>query len=164
MAGTWWLKWTVTGTGASVEWEEVGVAPAPTYVDPSVRVYATTEDLANFLHEAPPPGARKLLTEASRKLAGVLLTAVYATDEFGFPSDAKQRKALAEATCAIVEWWGETGDTLGASGEWTSASAGNVSINRDPSTTTVVNNRRIPWKAWEILVEAKVLPGVVYQR
>lgn len=163
-AGTWVLKWSVVGMGASVEYEEVGVGPGLGYVDPDLRVYATTTDLANFLRSAPPIGAQKLLEDASRKMVGVLLTAVYRTDEDGYPSDPVQKKAIADATCAIVEWWGETGDILGTDGNWTSASAGNVSLSRDSGSGTVVNNERIPWKAFNILMEAKVLPGVVYQR
>ena len=164
LAGSWILKWSVVGEGASVEYEEIGVGPGLGYTDPDLRIYASTTDLANFLHDAPPPGARKLLEDASRKMAGVLLTAVYATDSLGYPSDPVQRKAVAQATCAIVEWWGETGDVLGTEGDWTSASAGNVSVARQPGASTVVSGQRIPWKAWNLLVEAKLFPGVVYQR
>lgn len=163
-AGSWMLKWSVTGMGASVEWQEIGVGPGLDYADPDLRIYATTTDLANFLRSAPPTGARKLLDDASRKMVGVLLTAVYATDEDGYPSDPKQKKAIADATCAIVEWWGETGDVLGTDGNWTSASAGNVSVSREAGSTVQVGSTQIPWKAWNILTEAKVLPGVVYQR
>jgi hypothetical protein len=163
-AGTWILKWSVVGTGASVEYQEIGVGPGLTYTDPDLRIYATTTDLANFLRSAPPTGAQKLLEDASRKMASVLLTAVYATDEDGYPSSLTQKKAVADATCAIVEWWGETGDVLGSDGNWTSASAGNVSVSREAGSTVQVSGTQIPWKAWNILTEAKVLPGVVYQR
>lgn len=163
-AGTWSLKWSVVGTGASVEYQEIGVGPGLDYTDPDLRVYATTTDLANFLRSAPPTGARKLLEDASRKMAGVLLTAVYATDSDGMPTDPVVKKAIADATCAIVEWWGETGDVLGTDGNWTSASAGNVSVSREAGSTVQVGGTQIPWKAWNSLVEAKVLPGVVYQR
>ena len=167
--GTWFAKWSVTGMGASVEWEEIGVAPDPTYANPDVRVYATTTDLANFLHEAPPPGARKLLAEASRALARVLLQSVYATDSDGYPSDPTQLAACREAVCAIVEWWGETGDILGTAGNWASAGAGNVNITRangkdGTPASTIITGRDLPSKAWTALVEAKMLPGVIYQR
>mgnify|MGYP006149094899 CR=1 FL=1 len=116
-----------------------------------MRVYANTTDLANFLQDVPPTDSAKMLKDASRKMDGVLLTAVYATDTDGMPSNTAQRRAIADATCAIVEWWMETGDTLGTDGNWTSASAGNVSLSRDAGSTTVVGNERIPWKAWNIL-------------
>ena len=166
LAGTWVLKWSVVGMGGSVEYEEIGVGPGLTPgPDPDLRIYATTTDLANFLKDAPPPGAAKMLEDASRKMAGVLLTAVYATDADGTPSEPRQRRAIADATCAIVEWWMETGDTLGTDGNWTSASAGNVSISRDSASgSTTVNNQRIPWKAWNILNAEGILPGVIYQR
>jgi hypothetical protein len=164
LAGTWVLKWSVVGTGSSVQYEEIGVGPGLDYSDPDLRVYATTTDLAIFLRSAPPTGARKLLEDASRKMASVLLTAVYATDEDGYPSDPKQKKAIADATCAIVEWWGETGDVLGSDGNWTSASAGNVSVSREAGSTVQVSGVQIPWKAWNTLTEHKILPGVVYQR
>lgn len=168
-AGTWYFKWVVTGMGASVEWEEIGVAPPPTYENPDVRVYATTTDLANFLRAAPPIGAQNMLIDASWALARALLTSVYATDEDGFPSDTKQREACTIAVCAIVEWWGETGDVLGTSGDWASAGAGNVNITKatGPDGTlrsTIVTARDLPSKAWTALVEAKMLQGTVYQR
>lgn len=169
MAGTWYFKWSVTGVGASVEWEEIGVAPSPTYVDPDVRVYATTTDLANFLHAAPPIGAKVLLIDASRAIARVLIQSVYYADEDGYPLDAIQRRAVRDATCAIVEWWGETGDPLGTSGDWASASAGNVAITKASGSdgtprSMIVTGRDLPSKAWTALTEAKLLPGVIYQR
>lgn len=165
LAGTWVLKWTVTGMGSSVEYEEIGVGPGLTFADPDLRVFASTTDLANFLRAAPPPGAAKLLEDASRRMEGILLTAVYATDERGMPSDPVQRRAIADATCAIVEWWVESGgDPLGVEGEWASASAGGVSVSRNPGATLLVGGRRIPWKAWNLLTGARVLPGVIHQR
>jgi hypothetical protein len=165
LAGTWVLKWTVTGTGGSVEFEEIGVGPGLSYSDPDVRIYADTTDLANFLRSAPPIGAAKMLEDASRKMDGVLLTAVYATDALGMPTDARKRKAIADATCAIVEWWIESGgDALGVEGDWTSASAGGVSVSRDASKTVQVSGQQIPWKAWNVLNREGLLPGVVYQR
>jgi hypothetical protein len=165
LAGTWILKWTVQGMGGSVEYEEIGVGPGLTFSDPDLRIYADTTDLANFLRAAPPPGAPKMLEDASRRMDGILLTAVYATDADGMPSDPTQRKAIAGATCALVEWWMESGgDALGVDGEWSSASAGSVSVSRNPSATLLVGGRRVPWKAWNLLVEAGVMPGVVYQR
>lgn len=163
LAGSWVLKWTVTGMGSSVEYEEIGVGPGLAQT-PTGRIYATTTDLALFLHDAPPPGAAKKLQDASRALDRVLLTAVYATDNLGMPSDPVQAKAMADATCSIVEWWMETGDELGAEGDWTSASAGGVSLSRNPGSTVQVSGQRIPWKAWNLLTEARILPGVIYQR
>lgn len=169
LAGVWTYKWTVTGEGASVEYEEVGVGPGPLYVDPDVRVYATTTDLANYLKEAPPAFARKSLENASRALDSALLTAVYPVDVDGYPTNARHIRAFARATCAIVEWWGETGDELGAGGDWASASAGGVSISRGAGAngktqSTQVSSGQLPARAWNELRTEGILPGVVYQR
>lgn len=129
LAGLWRLSWTVTGTGAGVQHEVVSVAPAPVVVGTG-RVYATTTQLANTLHEAPPLNAVQLLEDASRALDDALKTALYDTDTAGLPTDATVAAAFAEAVCAIVQWWGETGDPVGADGGWDSVSAGPVSLSR----------------------------------
>lgn len=134
LAGLWRLSWTVTGTGASVEHEVVSVAPAPA-VTVSGRVYATTTQLANILHEAPPLDAVQLLTDASQALDDALLTAVYDTDDDGLPTHVDVIAAFAEAVCRIVEWWAETGDPVGADGGWDSVSAGPVSLSRSSGST-----------------------------
>jgi hypothetical protein len=111
-AGDWLVKWTVTGSGAGTTWDTVPVGPAPLPPPPG-RVYATTGQLADYTGEDPPADARKLLRRASRKVDQLLITAHYAVDEDGMPTDADVAAAMAEATCAQVEWWGETGDTAG---------------------------------------------------
>ncbi|QJT04355.1 hypothetical protein G9272_32070 [Streptomyces asoensis] len=129
LAGLWRLSWTVTGTGAGVQHEIVSVAPAPAIVGTG-RVYATTTQLAEYLHAAPPLNAPKLLTDASRALDDALGAAVYDTDTLTqLPTNAEVAAAFAEAVCAIVEWWGETGDPVGADGGWDSVSAGPVSLS-----------------------------------
>ena len=129
LAGLWRLSWTVTGTGAGVEHEIVSVAPAPA-VTATGRVYATTTQWANILHEAPPLNAVQLLIDASRALDDALKAAVYDTDADGLPTHPDVAEAFAEAVCRIVEWWGETGDPVGADGGWDSVSAGPVSLSR----------------------------------
>lgn len=169
LAGVWSFKWTVTGAGAQVDYQQAGVAPDPTYTDPNQRVYATTTDLANWLMEAPPVIARKSLVNASRALDTALMTAVYPTSDDGYPTDTAHRQAMRDACCAIVEWWMETGDELGAGGDWQSASAGGVSISRGTGTdgtvqSTQVRATQLPPRAWWALTAAGLLPGVIYQR
>jgi hypothetical protein len=125
-AGTWILKWTVTGTGAGVEAQEVLVAPLPALG----RTYAHTGDLAGFLHDAPPTGAQKLLEIATEAVDDLLLSAVYDVDDDGMPTAATVITALRDATCAQVEWWGETDDPLGAAAYYQSVSAGGISLTR----------------------------------
>lgn len=134
-AGVWLLTWTVTGVGASVENEQVAVAPTPG-AGLTGRVYATTTQLANYLQAAPPLDAVRQLTDASKALDDALLTALYDTDDDGMPTDLDVIAAFAEAVCAIVEWWEETGDPVGADGGWQSATAGPVSLTRGSDTAT----------------------------
>ncbi|MGW3847186.1 hypothetical protein [Streptomyces fagopyri] len=128
LAGLWRLSWTVAGTGASVEHQVVSVGPAPA-VTVTGRVYATTTQLAEILHAAPPLNAVQLLTDASDALRDALKTAVYDTDDDGMPTNPKVAEAFAEAVCRIVEWWGETGDAVGADMGWDSVSAGPVALS-----------------------------------
>ncbi|MEU5624285.1 hypothetical protein [Streptomyces tendae] len=129
MAGLWRLSWTVTGTGAGVEHEIVSVAPTPP-VTGTGRVYATTTQLAEYLGAAVPLDAVRLLTDASRALDDALKTARYCVDDDGLPTEPAVQAAFAEAVCAIVQWWDETGDPVGADGGWDSVSAGPVSLSR----------------------------------
>jgi hypothetical protein len=94
------------------------------------RVYATTTQLAEYLGAAPPLNAVRLLTDASRALDDALKTAVYDTDTAGLPTASLVGDAFAEAVCAIVQWWDETGDPVGADGGWDTVSAGPVSLSR----------------------------------
>jgi len=135
LAGLWRLSWTVTGTGASVEHDIVSVAPAPP-VTGTGRVYATTTQLAEYLGEAVPLDAVRLLTDASRALDDALKTARYCVDDDGLPTNTAVAAAFAEAVCAIVQWWDETGDPVGADGGWDSVSAGPVSLSRGSGSAT----------------------------
>lgn len=128
-AGLWRLSWTVTGTGAGVEHEVVSVAPAPA-VTVTGRVYATTTQLAEYLGAAVPVDAVRLLTDASRALDDALKTARYCVDDDSLPTEPAVTAAFAEAVCAIVQWWGETGDPVGADGGWDTVSAGPVALSR----------------------------------
>lgn len=134
LAGVWRLLWTVTGTGVGVEPQLVSVAPIPAVTNTG-RVYATTTQLANQLHAAPPLDSPKLLADASKALDDALLTAVYDVDSDGMPTNTEVIDAFAEAVCAIVEWWGETGDPVGADGGWDSVSAGPVALSRGSGTS-----------------------------
>ncbi|MFE6284351.1 hypothetical protein [Streptomyces sp. NPDC057877] len=127
-AGIWLLRWTVTGTGASVETETVGVAPAPaTMAD--VRSYATTTQLANFLRAAPPLDAVQLLERATRLLdSDFLKAAVYDEDDEGMPTDPVVAAAFAEAVCSQVEFWGEVGVETDVSGPLQGVAIGSVNL------------------------------------
>ncbi|MFI0268565.1 hypothetical protein [Streptomyces luteogriseus] len=128
LAGLWRLTWTVTGTGASVQHEVVSVAPAPpTMAD--VRSYATTTQLANILHKAPPLDAVELLERATRVLDSTFLrAAVYDVDDAGMPTDPVVQAAFAEAVCRQVEFWGEVGVETDVSGPLQGVAIGSVQL------------------------------------
>lgn len=77
--------------------------------------YATSEQLGIYLsgdEETPavvPEDAARLLVRASELVDDYIVTAVYDVDSSDAPTDAKVITALAEATCAQVEFW-ITGD------------------------------------------------------
>jgi hypothetical protein len=127
-AGLWRLSWTVTGTGTSVQHEVVAVGPAPpTMAD--VRSYATTTQLANVLHKAPPLNAVELLERATCLLeSDFLKAAVYDVDDAGMPTDPAVQAAFAEAVCRQVEFWGEVGVETDVSGPLQGVSIGSVAL------------------------------------
>ncbi|MGW6009711.1 hypothetical protein [Streptomyces sp. NPDC055210] len=128
LAGVWRLSWTVTGTGASVQHEQESVAPPPaTMAD--VRSYATTTQLANALHQAPPLDAVALLERATRLLdSDFLKAAIYDVDDVGMPTDAVVAAAFAEAVCAQVEFWGEVGVETDVAGPLQGVAIGSVNL------------------------------------
>lgn len=112
--GTWSARWTVTGSGAGTEWDTVQVGPDPAPPPAGIRIYATTAQLAAWLDSPPPEGAARLLRRASRRVDELLRTACYTVDAQGMPTDPAVAAAMADATCAQVEWWGEIGDDQGS--------------------------------------------------
>jgi hypothetical protein len=135
VAGVWRLTWTVTGTGAGVTHELVSVAPAPGGTGTG-RVYATSTQLANYLHAAAPLDAERLLANASTLLENqVLRYCWYEVDEGGLPTDPVVVAAFTAAVCAQVEWWDETGDELGVVDRWGSLKLGSASMSTASSSS-----------------------------
>lgn len=139
------------------------------------RVYATPSDLTAYLGTAAPADAERLLARASEAVDDALLTAVYAVDTDGYPTEPIQREAVKLAACAIVEWWGDergTGDETGVSSAWTNVSAGSVSLGRSGgpgsatggSGNTQVRANALPPRALSYLRRAQLLGGVVSTR
>lgn len=135
-AGVWLLRWTVTGTGASVENQRIAVAPTPG-AGLTGRVYATTTGLANYLQAAPPLDSSVLLADASRMLDSLVLAYCrYDVDDDGMPTDPDVAAAIGRAVCAQVAWWDEIGDSTGAAGVgYGSVAIGSVTLGR--SVTSV---------------------------
>lgn len=125
--GTWTLRWEVTGTGAGVHTTQVHVSPA---LPVTRRTYATTQDYATYLGSAPP-GIDLLLARATRLVDEALLSAVYAVDDDGMPTDSAVRSALRDATIEQAAYWVATGeDGSGATAEYANVSIGSVSLGR----------------------------------
>ena len=140
------------------------------------RVYATPADLATYLGlDEAPTDAQRLLARASEAVDDNLITAVYAVDDDGYPTDTLQREAVKLAACAVVEWWGDergTGDETGAASVWSSVSAGSVSLSRSTAPggatggtgSTQVRAGQLPPRALSYLRRSQLLPGVVFTR
>jgi hypothetical protein len=96
-----------------------------------VRVYASTADLADFAGaDAVDEDSLRLLARASEEVDSLLLAAVYETTADGLPVDPTIADALKRATCAVVEWWAETGDETGAGRQFTESQIGTVRLKR----------------------------------
>lgn len=157
--GAWRITWTVTGTGAGVEYDTVYALGGP---DPAAgQSYATLADLAMFTGSEPGPDAGRLLVKASRKVDLMLIGSVYDTDDDEMPTQPKVIAALRDATCAQVQYWDETGDTTGsnAAAGWRDVSIGKVRLSRTVggSGNTAVAQEFAP-TAIDILRVAGLLP------
>ncbi|MEU8035707.1 hypothetical protein [Streptosporangium sp. NPDC049078] len=124
-------------------------------------MYATVEELEAWLGDTPPAGSERMLARASRYMDNVLLkTSIYPVDDAGTPTEEAHITAMRDACCATVEWWQANGDDgLGAGSEYTSVTAGSISLSK-PSRTDptggAVDPRRAP-EAVEILDGAGLL-------
>jgi 3D (Asp-Asp-Asp) domain-containing protein len=153
--GEWIERWTVTGTGASKARRLLLVAPDPAAVPSGTRVYATTADYATHLRAAPPTGARRALAEASRDIDDMLLTAVYAVDEDGLPTDAAVAAALRDATVIQADYRHGLGDAFGRdAGRLVAGRIGSVSVTRSGTPGGQGTPPRHAPKAWQALQQA----------
>ncbi|MFF9199962.1 hypothetical protein ACF09L_32625 [Streptomyces sp. NPDC014779] len=98
------------------------------------RVYATVAQYEAYTGTSPAPAdTGTKLARASRMLdRAVLRYCAYDTDGFGFPTNEVVAEAIANATCAQVEWWADTGSNpSGADGVgWGSVAIGSVQLGR----------------------------------
>lgn len=68
--------------------------------------YATPADFASWNNSLiPPTDLQRLLDRASDLIDAALITAVYAIDSNGNPTDTNDIATLKNACCAQVEWW-----------------------------------------------------------
>lgn len=123
--------------------------------------YATPEQLATWTGQPAPADAERLLARAGEDIDSALLTAIYPVDEDGDPLDPEIRAALANATCAQVEFQLAGGDDgTGAGGQWDSVSIGPVSLSGRSSRTAAAGVELAP-RADRALRRAGLTPGRV---
>lgn len=135
-----------------------------------VPVYATLAQLtaytpADLLDELPDePEATRLLASASMTIYKATMTAIYATDSTGLPSEEPFITGFSRATCAQAVWWLETGDELGISGQYTSVSIGGVSLTRGGKADAItVNGVQLAPQAAIELQTCQARPNTVAQ-
>jgi hypothetical protein len=94
------------------------------------RVYATVAQYTDYTQQAAPAGTDRLLVRASSFLESqIFRLAVYTADLVtGLPTNPLVAKAMADAVCAQVEWWQETGDPLGVAGQWQQVRIGSLHL------------------------------------
>ncbi|WP_439675997.1 hypothetical protein [Embleya sp. MST-111070] len=126
------------------------------------RTYATPEQLAAWTGQPAPADADRLLARASEDVDSALLTAVYAVDDDGDPTDPHIVTALSNATCAQVEYQLAAGDDgTGAASRWDSVSIGPVSLSGRAAPTTGAGVELAP-RADRVLRRAGLEPGRVF--
>lgn len=129
------------------------------------RIYATPDQFTAWTGKADDdsPALARQLTRASEDIDDALRTAVYATDAAGMPIYPDVIEALANATCAQVEYQQETGDTgTGAQGRWDSVSLGPVSLSgRKDAPAGGPTGLDLAPRAERALRRAGLLPGVI---
>ncbi|MFE4256052.1 hypothetical protein ACFRU3_42785 [Streptomyces sp. NPDC056910] len=126
-------------------------------------MYATADQLAAWTGNPAPSDADRLVTRASEDIDDALLTAVYCVDDAGMPSDPDVVQALADATCAQVEYQQATGDDgTGAAGRWDSVSIGPVSLSGRSDTMPGPTGLDLAPRAQRRLRRAGLLPGVIW--
>lgn len=127
------------------------------------RVYATPEQLTTWTGQPAPSDADRLLARASEDVDDALRTAVYDTDTAGMPAEPAIVAALADATCAQVEYQLATGDDgTGAAGQWNAVSIGPVSLSGRRQDPQHAGDVSLAPRAHRALTRAGLLPGVIW--
>lgn len=91
-------------------------------------------DGSDFTEGEAPADVEKLLNRASIHVDGMVINAVYETDDDGYPTDLDVLETLRDATLAQAAYWLETGDTSGAMAGNQSMGIGSVNIGGIKST------------------------------
>lgn len=135
----------------------------------AARVYATAEQYAEFAEEAFDGDNTlllKRLRSASVELEKLTRAARYVVDDDGLPTDTATAAAFAEAACAIVEHWEDTGDPRGTDAVQGAVKIGSVSLGTTSSSSEGLTareklERRIGDKAVDILTNAGLIGSAI---
>ncbi|MFS0695127.1 hypothetical protein [Streptomyces nitrosporeus] len=126
------------------------------------RVYATPEQLSAWTGQDAPADAVRLLARASEDVEDAARTAIYDVDVQGMPTDPDVIAAMADATCAQVEYQEAAGDDgTGADDRWGSVSIGPVSLGDRRGAPAGAGVTLAP-RALRALTRAGLLPGVIW--
>jgi len=134
------------------------------------RVYATPDEYRGFAEEAFDGDDQKLakrLRSASIEVERMVRLAVYDVDDEGAPTGDSVKEGFAEAACAIVEYWEETGDPTGAEAldgavKIGSVSLGTTSSGGDTDTARDKLVKRVGGKAVNIIENLRLFSGPGY--
>ncbi|MFD3574771.1 hypothetical protein [Streptomyces sp. NPDC058644] len=100
------------------------------------RNYATSTQYETYTGQTAPADITARLGRASRFLdSEVFRLCWYEVDEDGYPTNTLVRDAFADAVCAQVQWWAETGYELGTAGQWGSVKIGSVALSGPGSSS-----------------------------
>ncbi|MEE4540987.1 hypothetical protein V2S66_03265 [Streptomyces sp. V4-01] len=111
----------------------------------TLPVYATVQQLGVFLAPAPvPDNAERLLTNASRRLDGLLMGARYETDSNGAPTEQDVIDLFREAVCLQAQYIADLDDETGANANVSSQRVGDVAVTRAISVVGIGTPRVSP--------------------
>lgn len=79
-------------------------------------MYATADDVIDWLGDYPPANVDTLITRASLVVDELLIGVCYAVDIDSLPTDATVIDALRDAVCAQIAWWVSATYTQGQMG------------------------------------------------
>lgn len=132
------------------------------------RNYATREQLEAWTGQPAPPDAERLLARASQDVDDALRAALYDTDDDGMPTAPEVAEALADATCAQIEYQRAAfDDGTGAAGRFNSVSIGSVSLSTSRTGRSETGSGQgasidLAPRASRALRRAGLLPGVIW--
>ncbi|MFE0132394.1 hypothetical protein ACFWY6_12600 [Streptomyces sp. NPDC059037] len=100
------------------------------------RIYATSAQYETYTGQTAPADITARLGRASRFLdSEVFRLCWYEADVDGYPTNPFVMTAFADAVCAQVQWWVESGDELGTAGQWGSVKIGSVALSGPSSSS-----------------------------